>query len=101
MQYTQEAIDKNAERGSPDSTDHTSAANTLPIRSMSTAAIGLTEAQGMSPFIPLYIRWYCINELVDNLFRPQGDPQLPSHVFPYGAEVCLTLDPLQRGMPIT
>ena len=57
MQCTQESIDKNAEQGSPDSTEQASAANILPTRSMSTPEIGLTEAQGMPPIIPLYM-WH-------------------------------------------
>ena len=58
MQCVQEFIDKNAERGSPDSTELASAANILPTRTMTTPAIGLTEAQGMPPFIPLYMWWH-------------------------------------------
>ena len=46
MQHTQESIDENSEQGTPNSTTHGS-------HSISTPAIGLTEAQGVLPFIPL------------------------------------------------
>ena len=96
MQYTKEPIDKNPERGSPDSTEH---ASILPIHSISTSALGLTEAQGMPHFIPPHNRTSddgmnepIVYSGVDDSARPRGvasDVQVASQVFPYGAPVCL------------